>query len=105
MLRNPFSSSISRLSLVEAVKTANDCLEMARNESDPQKALQLASEAKSKIQEAEKIFATERPGSPALDDGIATVYHEYGKLLDRLRSHDEALESYSNAKKWGYIHV
>ncbi|KAG0007566.1 hypothetical protein BGZ80_004504, partial [Entomortierella chlamydospora] len=105
MLRDPFSSSISRPSLVEAVKAANDCLETARDESDPQKALQLASEAKSKIQQAEKIFATERAGSPALDDGIATVYHEHGKLLDKLRSHDEALESYSNAKKWRYTHV
>ncbi|KAF9350471.1 hypothetical protein BGX26_011345 [Mortierella sp. AD094] len=104
MVRNPFSSSSSRLSLVEAVETAYNRLEMARNENDPKKALQLAGEAKSKIKEAEKIFATDRVGSPALDDSIATAYHEHGKLLDKLRFHDKAQKSHSKAKKWGYIH-
>ncbi|KAG0008415.1 hypothetical protein BGZ80_003479 [Entomortierella chlamydospora] len=105
MLRNLFLSSKSTLSFVGAVKAANDCLETAHNEGDPKMALQLAGEARSKIQQAEKIFATERAGSPALDDGIATLYHEHGKLLDKLHSYDKAQKSYSNAKKWGYIHV
>ncbi|KAF9151243.1 WD_REPEATS_REGION domain-containing protein, partial [Mortierella sp. AD010] len=104
MVRNPFSSSKIRPSLAEAIKTANDCLKMACNDSDLKTALQLADEAKSKIQEAEKIFATERVGKPTIDNGIAIAYHEHGKLLDKLRSH-KAQESYSNAKKWGYIEV
>ncbi|KAF9388753.1 hypothetical protein BGX21_000247, partial [Mortierella sp. AD011] len=104
MVRNPFSSSKTRLSLAGAIKAANDCLKMACNESDSERALQLASEAKSKIQEAEKIFAAERVGEPTTDNGIAIAYREHGKLLDMLRS-GMAQESYSNAKKWGYIEV
>ncbi|KAG0003120.1 hypothetical protein BGZ80_005847, partial [Entomortierella chlamydospora] len=77
---------------------------MACNESGLKKALQLVDEAKSKIQEAEKIFATERVGRPTIDNGIAIAYHEHGKLLDKLCSR-KAQESYSNAKKWGYIDV
>ncbi|KAF9161931.1 hypothetical protein BGX20_001935 [Mortierella sp. AD010] len=88
-----FLSSTSRSSLMEAVKAANDCLAMARNEGDPRKARQLASETKSKIKKAEKIFAIERVGYPALDEGIAIAYHEHGKLLDELRSHDDAQET------------
>ncbi|KAF9174885.1 Transducin (beta)-like 1 X-linked receptor 1, partial [Mortierella sp. AD010] len=104
MVRNPFSSSKTRPSLAEAIKTANDCLKMACNESDLKKALQLADEAISNIQDAEKIFATERVGIPTIDNGIAIAYHQHGKLLDKLRSR-KAQESYSNAKKWGYIDV
>ncbi|KAF9996536.1 hypothetical protein BGZ79_009725, partial [Entomortierella chlamydospora] len=104
MVRHPSSSSKTRPSLVEATKAAIDCLKMVYNESDLEKALQLADEAKSKIQNAEKIFATERVRSPTVDNGIAIAYHEHGKLLDKLCSR-KAQESYSNAKKWGYIDV
>ncbi|KAF9170686.1 hypothetical protein BGX20_008645 [Mortierella sp. AD010] len=104
MVRTPLSSSKSRPSLAEAIKTANDSLKMACNESNLKMALQLADEAKSKIEEAEKIFVTERVGRPTIDNGVAIAYYEHGKLLDKLRSR-KAQESYSNAKKWGYLDV
>ncbi|KAF9112180.1 hypothetical protein BGX27_003813, partial [Mortierella sp. AM989] len=103
MLRNPFSSRTSDLSLEKNLELANKSLELSRNESDAAKALELANSANLMLKDAEKIFATEKAKDPALGKGIANAYHEHGKLLDDLGHHDKAVKSHSKAEKWGYI--
>ncbi|KAF9207925.1 hypothetical protein BGZ49_010200 [Haplosporangium sp. Z 27] len=105
MLRRVFSPSSHKLSLEETLAIASHYLESARNESDHEKALKFAKDAKSELKDAERIFATERAGNPAIDIGIATAYHEHGELMDKLKLHDKALKSYDEATKWGYINV
>ncbi|KAF9352196.1 hypothetical protein BGX26_009934, partial [Mortierella sp. AD094] len=106
MLRNPFSSPKSRLSLDDALGLANEALENARKaKTKPAMALQLCNDAKSRIKDAENIITTKKDRDPALSDRIANAYHEHGKLLDELGYRDKALKSHSKAEKWGYVHV
>ncbi|KAF9342621.1 hypothetical protein BGX26_007178, partial [Mortierella sp. AD094] len=105
MIRNPFSSRTSNLSLEEALELANKHLELARKEGDTARALEISSDAKSLMKDAEKIFASKKVKDPALGKGIANAYHEHGRLLDDLGCHDKAKKSHGKAEKWGYVHV
>ncbi|KAF9182136.1 hypothetical protein BGZ49_004758, partial [Haplosporangium sp. Z 27] len=93
----------------EWIAQANAELENARNENNSKKAIDLLQNAKLKIQKAEKSFSSARAKEPSLDDGIpsdiASAYHEYGELLDKLGRSEMAQESHSKAQEWGYIHV
>ncbi|KAF9178552.1 hypothetical protein BGZ49_005322, partial [Haplosporangium sp. Z 27] len=97
-----FSHSKSKHTLQEELALANSDLENARQQSDHKKALKLAHDAISRIQNAEKIFTTSRKGEPTLDDGIANTYHEHGLLLEKLWHSSKAETSYAKAIKWGH---
>ncbi|KAG0021803.1 hypothetical protein BGZ80_001682 [Entomortierella chlamydospora] len=104
MLRNPFSSSKSKLSLNDALGLANEALENARRaKTNPAEALQFCNDARSRIKDAENIISTKKSRDPTLSDSIANAYHEHGKLLDELGHRDKALKSHSKAEKWGYV--
>ncbi|KAF9347770.1 hypothetical protein BGX26_000761 [Mortierella sp. AD094] len=103
MYRNPFSPPLIGITLEDAIELANNYLEIARKEYIPSKALNLIRDAKSKIKDAEKIFAARRAGDPTLDDSVANAYHEHGKLLDELGYHSKAQKSHRKAAKWGYV--
>ncbi|KAG0019044.1 hypothetical protein BGZ80_006381 [Entomortierella chlamydospora] len=105
MVRNPFSSPTSGLSLNDALEIANRHLENARKENDPEKALRLIRNAKSVIKDAERIFTAARVGNQNQDDGIANAYFEHGRVLEELGYHNKAQKSRSKAEKWGYIHT
>ncbi|KAG0005264.1 hypothetical protein BGZ80_005467, partial [Entomortierella chlamydospora] len=105
MPQNPFSSRTIGLSLEDALELANEYLGNARKESDTAKALELTSDAKSLLKEAEKIFASKKVKDPALGESIANTYHKHGKLLEELGYHDKAKKSHSKAEGWGYVNI
>ncbi|KAG0015930.1 hypothetical protein BGZ80_009541, partial [Entomortierella chlamydospora] len=105
MLRNPFSSRTSGLSLEDALELANKHIGNARKERDPAKALELANNAKSLLKDAEHIFTSKKVRDPSLSEDIANAYGEHGRLLDDLGYHDKAKKSHSKAEEWGYVDV
>ncbi|KAF9400349.1 hypothetical protein BGX21_004496 [Mortierella sp. AD011] len=106
MLRNPFASRKSGLSVDDTLELASQALENARKaKNKPAMALQLCNDAKSKIKDAENILGTKKDRNPTLGNSIAIAYHEHGKLLNELGYHDKALKSHNKAKKLGYVHA
>ncbi|KAG0012653.1 hypothetical protein BGZ80_011600 [Entomortierella chlamydospora] len=105
MIRNPFSSSASKLSLEDVLELANKYIENARKDSDPKEALEHSNNAKALMKDAEKIFATKKVKDSILSKDIANAYHEHGKLLDELGHHDKAQKSHAKAEKWGHVNV
>ncbi|KAG0015949.1 hypothetical protein BGZ80_009533 [Entomortierella chlamydospora] len=97
MVRNPFSSRKTGLSLEDMLEHANKYLSNARKESNTAKALEISNNAKSLMKDAEMIFASKKVS-------IANAYHEHGSLLDDLGYHDKAMESHKKAEEWGYVH-
>ncbi|KAF9109011.1 hypothetical protein BGX27_008145, partial [Mortierella sp. AM989] len=104
MVMKYFSSPPRGLSLEDAITLANEQLDSARNAKSPAMKLQLCNDAKSKIKDAEKIFAAKKIGG-LTQDGIAMAYHKHAMLLEDLERHDLARKSHTKAKDWGYIHV
>ncbi|KAG0005405.1 hypothetical protein BGZ79_005030 [Entomortierella chlamydospora] len=102
MFRNPFSPRLIGVTLEDAIELANNYMEIARKEYIPLRALNLIRDAKSKIKDAERIFVARRAGTPALNDIIASAYHEHGKILEELGYHKMARKSHRKAAKWGY---
>ncbi|KAF9346035.1 hypothetical protein BGX26_002493, partial [Mortierella sp. AD094] len=100
-----FSSPPKDLSLEDALELVDEVLENARkSKSKPTKALLHCSDAKSKIKDAEKIFATKKAGHSAQHHGIANAYREHAQLLEDLGHHVKAQKSHNHAKRWGYNH-
>ncbi|KAF9107072.1 hypothetical protein BGX27_008880, partial [Mortierella sp. AM989] len=87
---------------LDSLKRVNELLKDARQERNPEKALKLCAKVKSKLEDAEKIFAKKNIGSPIRDDGIANAYHSLGNILDGLQRPAMAKESHAKAAEWGY---
>ncbi|KAG0017731.1 hypothetical protein BGZ80_007962, partial [Entomortierella chlamydospora] len=105
MLRNPFSSRATNLSLEDAVELANEHLHNARKERNPAKAFELTNNAKSLLKDAGHIFTSKKVKDLALSESIANAYHEHGQLLDDLGRHEKSKKSHSKAEKWGYVDI
>ncbi|KAF9207114.1 hypothetical protein BGZ49_001162 [Haplosporangium sp. Z 27] len=105
MLRNIFTLKKNKLTLEDTLEIANKHLESARKANDPTKSLKHSRSVKSVLKDAEKIFVANKIENPALQDGVASAYHEHGQLLDELGYHSKAHKSHNKAKEWGYIYV
>ncbi|KAF8983543.1 hypothetical protein BGZ46_010051 [Entomortierella lignicola] len=105
MLRNIFTLKKNKLTLEDTLEIANKHLESAKKANDPTKSLKHSRSAKSVLKDAEKIFVANKIENPALQDGIASAYHEHGQLLDELGYHSKAHKSHNKAKEWGYFYV
>ncbi|KAG0009091.1 hypothetical protein BGZ80_002750, partial [Entomortierella chlamydospora] len=101
MLRNFFSSPTSDLSPEESLELVNKRLELAHEEDDTAKKLELVNSANSRLKDTENIFVSKKVKDPSLCKGIANAYHEHGELLDGLGHHDKAKKSHNRADKWG----
>ncbi|KAF9093480.1 hypothetical protein BGX27_001610, partial [Mortierella sp. AM989] len=86
------------------LKRVNELLKDALQERNSERALRLCDKVKSKLEDAEKIFAKKNINSPAQDDGIANAYHSLGGIFDGLQRPDMAKESHAKASEWGHIH-
>ncbi|KAF9997858.1 hypothetical protein BGZ80_006913, partial [Entomortierella chlamydospora] len=95
MLRNPFSSRTTDLSLEGTLELINEQLSNACKGRNPTKALELASNAESILKDAEHVLASKKVKGPALSEGVANAYHERGQLLDGLGYHDKAEKSHA----------
>ncbi|KAF9344961.1 hypothetical protein BGX26_003703 [Mortierella sp. AD094] len=98
MLRNLFSSSLSDILPGDMLDLADEYLENARSSGTSTRAILLYRSAEAMIKDAENLVANKRVGGRTLNDDIARTYYRYGKLL-------KAQKSYSEAEKWGYLHV
>ncbi|KAF9344686.1 hypothetical protein BGX26_004037 [Mortierella sp. AD094] len=90
-------------SLENALKLANEALWNALRSKDKSAKALLSSVAKSKLEEAEKIFAAHNVGKPTHHDGIASAYLEHALLMEEFGHHDRAHKSHIRAEKWGYV--
>src|SRR5690349_2209891 len=86
--------------LKDVLEGANKYLKLSFETDDPKKGYELSQKAKSKIEDAAKIMKSQGQDR---DDGIANLYRELGRLLDKLDHHDEAQECHKDAETWGNI--
>ncbi|KAF9994101.1 hypothetical protein BGZ80_007920, partial [Entomortierella chlamydospora] len=87
------------------VDLADEYIENARNAGTSTRAILLYRSAEAMIKDAENVVAIKRLGGQTIHDDIARTYHRHGKLLEELGQHSKAQKSYSEAERWGYIHV
>ncbi|KAF9095963.1 hypothetical protein BGX27_001185, partial [Mortierella sp. AM989] len=100
-----FSSSKSSLSPQETLKITKLYLENARGSKSTKAALELCNDAKDCLSRMEKAMRkksnSQHSGDQTLQNEIATVYFEHGKVLESFGYHGKAQESYKKVATWG----